>query len=130
MSTWEQVDVAAIAFLFVACAHSDDTLDETELVRLVQRVAQWMPGATLAQIREQLMKGIKLFRSAPDRVALEALVVATAQRLHMVLEVSERERLVTELIGLSQADGGVEVGEADFVLTVAEHLDVEVALVD
>jgi uncharacterized tellurite resistance protein B-like protein len=131
VSTWDDVDPAAIAFLFVACARmADDVLSEAEVVRVVERVAQWMPGGTREQIHAELEKAVSLFRSAPDHVAVQALVIATAERLHERLEVSERERLVTELIGLSQADGEVDVGETEFVLTVAKCLDVEVALAD
>ncbi|MFO7565039.1 MAG: TerB family tellurite resistance protein [Enhygromyxa sp.] len=129
MSVWEDVDPAAIAFLFVACARlGDGVLSEPELVRIVERVAQWMPGATLEQLRAELERGIELFRDAPDRAAQEALVGATTKRLREQLAAPERERLVTELIGLSYADGELDVGEADFVLTVAETLDVEVAI--
>jgi uncharacterized tellurite resistance protein B-like protein len=130
VSLWASVDPAAIAFLFVACARTDDTLSEAELVRLVERVAQWMPGATREQLRAELEKAVILFGSAPDRAALHALVTATAERLRERLEISERERLVTELIGLSQADGEVDINETDFVLTIAKCLDVEVALAD
>jgi uncharacterized tellurite resistance protein B-like protein len=131
VSAWEDVDPAAIAFLFVACAKlADDELSESEVVRIVERVAQWMPGATREQLRAELARAIDLFRSAPDRAAQQALVVATAERLRERLAAPERERLVTELIGLSYADGELDVGETDFVLAVAEQLDVEVALAD
>jgi uncharacterized tellurite resistance protein B-like protein len=130
VSLWASVDPAAIAFLFVACARTDDTLSEPELVRLVERVAQWMPGATREQLHAELEKGVSLYRSAPDRAAVQALVTATAERLRERLEASERERLVTELIGLSQADGEVDVSETDLVLAIAKCLDVEVALAD
>lgn len=131
VSAWEDVDPAAIAFLFVACARmADDVLSESEVVRIVERVAQWMPGASREQLRAELARAVDLFHSAPDRAAQRALVIATAERLRERLAAPERERLVTELIGLSYADGEVDVGETDFVLTVAERLDVEVALAD
>ena len=129
MSNWDDVDPAAIAFLFVACARmADDSLSEAEVVRIVERVAQWMPGATREQLHGELERAVDLFRSAPDRAAQQALVIVTAERLRERLAAPERERLVTELIGLAQADGEVDVGETDFVLAVAERLDVEVAL--
>lgn len=131
VSTWSDVDPAAIAFLFVACARlGDGSLSEPEVVRIVERVAQWMPGATREQIHDEIERAVALFRDAPDRASQQALVVATAERLHELLDAPARERLVTELIGLSYADGEVDVGETDFVLTVAERLDVEVALAD
>lgn len=131
ISPWDDVDPAAIAFLFVACARmADDELSEAEVVRIVERVAQWMPGATREQLHAELARAVELFGDAPDRAAQQALVVVTAERLAELLAAPERERLVTELIGLSYADGKVEIGEIDFVLLVAERLGVEVALAD
>lgn len=131
MSAWEDTDPAAIAFLFVACARlGDGVVSEPEVVRIVERVAQWMPGASLEQLRAELARALELFRSAPDRAAQQALVHATTERLRERLAAPERERLVTELIGLSQADGQVDVGETDFVFAVADRLDVEIALAD
>jgi uncharacterized tellurite resistance protein B-like protein len=129
VNTWDEVDPAAIAFLFVACARmADGVLSEAEVVRIVERVAQWMPGATTQELHNQLERAVTLFQSGPDQVAQQALVVATADRLRDLLAAPERERLVTELIGLAYADGEVDVGETDFVLTVARRLDVDVAL--
>ena len=129
MHTWDDVDPAAIAFLFVACARlADGVLSEVEVVRIVERVAQWMPGATTEDIHAELERAVSLFRDAPDATAQQALVLATAERLRELLGPPERERLVTELIGLAYADGEVDLGETDFVLTVARALDVEVAL--
>jgi uncharacterized tellurite resistance protein B-like protein len=126
---WDDVDPSAIAFLFVACARmADDSLSEAEVVRIVERVGQWMPGATLEQVHDEIGRAVTLFKDAPDRTAEQALVTVTAERLRDLLPAPERERLVTELIGLSYADGEVDVGETDFVLTVAQQLGVEVAL--
>ncbi len=131
VNPWDGTDPAAIAFLFVACARmADDSLSEAEVVRIVERISQWMPGASRAQVHGALERAVELFRSAPDRAAREALVVVTAERLGELLAAPERERLVTELIGLSYADGEVDVGETDFVLSVARKLDVDVAIAD
>jgi uncharacterized tellurite resistance protein B-like protein len=130
VNPWDEVDPAAIAFLFVACARlADGELSEAEVVRIVERVAQWMPGATREQLRGELERALALFHDAPDETAARALVVATAERLRERLAAPERERLVTELIGLSYADGELDIGETDYVLAVAELLDVEVSLV-
>lgn len=131
MSTWEAIDPAAIAFLFVACARmADDALSEAEVVRIVERIAQWMPGATREQIHAEIERAVTLFRDAPDRLAQQALVVVTAERLRDLLTAPERERLVTELIGLSYADGELDLGETDFVLAVADRLDIKVGLAE
>ncbi|KIG12139.1 hypothetical protein DB30_01873 [Enhygromyxa salina] len=129
MSTWNEQDPAAIAFLFVACARTaDGELVEAELVRIVERVGQWMPGASREQLHEILERAVALYQGAPDQRAVIGLVEATAERLRELLAREDRERLVTELIGLAYADGHVEQGEADFVLATARILDVEVAL--
>ena len=131
MTTWDDIDPVAIAFLFVACARmGDGALHEAELVRLVERVGQWMPGASEAQLREVLGQAVDLYRDAPDDRARAALVHATAERLREAASHEDRERLVTELIGLVYADGAVNVGETDFVMDVARALDVTVALAD
>ncbi|NVB40475.1 TerB family tellurite resistance protein [Pseudenhygromyxa sp. WMMC2535] len=131
MSTWDESDPAAIAFLFVACARTaDGELAEAEVVRIVERIAAWMPGASIDELHEILARAVELFGAAPDPRALHELVHATSDRLAALLAVEERERLVTELIGLSYADGQVDIGETDFVLAVAKILDVEVALAD
>ena len=131
MTSWEDIDPVAIAFLFVACARmGDEELHDAELVRLVERVGQWMPGVTQAQLREVLAQAVSLYREAPDRRACEALVHATAERLRDALAREDRERLVTELIGLVYADGTVNVGETDFVMDIARILDVTVAISD
>ena len=130
MSAWEHTDPTAIALIYVACARlGDGELVEAELVRIVERVGQWMPGASEDQLREVIARGIEQFQAAPDERAQLQLVEASAERLHEVLAAQDRERVVTELIGLVQADGAVDVGETDFVLAVARALGVEVALV-
>ena len=43
-----------------------------EVVRIVERITQWMPGATREQIHDELERAVKLFRSAPDRAAEQA----------------------------------------------------------
>ena len=129
MSSWEDLDPAAIAFLFVACARTaDGELVEAEVVRIVERISQWMPGATRDQVHDVLEQGVKLLRDAPDARSLAQLVEVTAERLGALLAPEDRERLVTELIGLVQADGEVDQGETDFVLAAARALGVEVAL--
>lgn len=128
-SSWNESDPAAIAFLYVACARTaDGELAEAEVVRIVERIAAWMPGSSREELHEVLARAVALFQAAPDPKALHELVTATASRLHDLLAVEERERLVTELIGLSYADGQVDVGETDFVLAIARILDVEVGL--
>jgi uncharacterized tellurite resistance protein B-like protein len=128
---WEQSDPSAIAFLYLACGRiGDGELVEAELIRIVERIGQWMPGATREQLHEVLGKATELLRSAPDEVALAELVEVTAERLHDVLAEQERERLVTELIGLVQADGDVDIGETDFVLAVARKLGIHVAVAE
>ena len=130
MSAWEHTDPTAIALIYVACARlGDGELVEAELVRIVERVGQWMPGASEDQLREVIARGIEQFQAAPDERTQLQLVEASAERLHEVLAAQDRERVVTELIGLVQADGAVDVGETDFVLAVARALGVEVALV-
>jgi uncharacterized tellurite resistance protein B-like protein len=129
MSTWDGTDPSAIAFLYVACARmADGELSEAEVVRIVERVSAWMPGASTEQIHETLEHAVALFREAPDGRSRQELVEVTAERLHELLAAEERERLVTELIGLVYADGKVDVGETDYVLAVAGILDVEVAI--
>ncbi|PRQ06753.1 TerB family tellurite resistance protein [Enhygromyxa salina] len=129
MTTWNEQDPAAIAFLFVACARTaDGELVEAELVRIVERVGQWMPGATREQLHEVLERAVALYQGAPDQRAVFSLVEATAARLRDLLVREDRERLVTELIGLAYADGQVDIGETDFVLATARILGVEVAL--
>jgi uncharacterized tellurite resistance protein B-like protein len=129
MNTWNEQDPAAIAFLFVACARTaDDELVEAELVRVVERVAQWMPGASREQVHDVLERAVTLYQGAPDHRAVIGLVEATAERLRELLVREDRERLVTELIGLAYADGQVDLGETDFVLATARILGVEIAL--
>ena len=129
MSTWDDIDPTAIALLFVGCARlGDGEIVDAELTRIVERVSQWMPGASEVQLRATLAKAIEQFRAAPGATAQLELVEAAARRLHDLLVPSDRERVVTELIGLAYADGEVSVGETDFVLAVAHELGVEVAL--
>ena len=131
MPSWDDVDPAAIAFLFVACARTaDGELVESEVVRAVERIAAWMPGASREQVREVLARAVELHRSAPDERSVIELVRATAERLRTRLAQVERERVVTEIIGLVRADGEVDLGELDFVVAVAKILEVEVAVVD
>jgi uncharacterized tellurite resistance protein B-like protein len=129
MNAWTELDPAAIAFLFAACARTaDGELVEDEFVRIVERVSQWMPGASREQLYDVFERGVSLYQDAPDHRAVLALVEVTAERLRDLLEQEDRERLVTELIGLAYADGQVDVGEIDFVLCTARILNVEVAL--
>ena len=80
-----------------------------------------------APVLEELVPVIRRHDDEGLLAQLE-LVDAAARRLATILAPLERERVVTELIGLAYADGGVDVGETDFVLAVARALDVEVAL--
>lgn len=129
MSAWDDIDPTAIALLYVGCARlGDGEIDAAELTRIVERINQWMPGASEAQLRETLSQAVEQFRAAPDPRAQLALIDAAARRLGTVLVATDRERVVTELIGLAYADGGVDVGETDFVLAVARSLGVEVAV--
>ncbi len=129
MSAWEHTDPTAIALIFVACARlGDGELVEAEMTRIVERVGQWMPGASEDELREALAQGVEQFRAGPDATAQLELVRAAASRLAERLAAPDRERIVTELIGLVYADGSVDVGETDFVLAVARTLGVEVAL--
>ena len=129
MSAWQHTDPTAIALIYLACARlGDGELVEAELERIVTRIAQWMPGAEQAELRQVLGTAVDQFRAAPDASAQLQLVEAAASRLATVLAAPERERVVTELIGLVQADGAVDVGETDFVLAVARKLGVQVAL--
>lgn len=129
MSAWQHTDPTAIALIFVACARlGDGELVEAELTRIVTRVGQWMPGASEAQLREVLATAIEQFRAAPDPAAQLQLVDAAASRLVELMAAPERERVVTELIGLAHADGSVEAGETDFVFAVARTLGVDVSI--
>lgn len=129
MTTWNDLDPAAIAFLFVACARTaDGEFVDAEFVRIVERVGQWMPGASREQLHEVLERAVALYQAAPDDRAVIELVEVTAERLRDLLAPEDRERLVTEMIGLARADGAVDVGETDFVLATARILGVTVAL--
>lgn len=120
-------DLAAIAFVFVACAKlADGEFDDAELVRLVERVAGWAPGASRAELRAALGRAVELLTAAPDDRARHELVAASTRSLAERLPAEDRERLITELIGLVSVDGRVEPGETDFVLAVAKLLGVQV----
>ncbi|EDM74405.1 hypothetical protein PPSIR1_17115 [Plesiocystis pacifica SIR-1] len=127
---WTESDPAAIAFLFVCCAKlSDGDLSDEELVRIVERVAAWMPGASEDELRGALGRATALYGDAPDALSRRELAEATAHRLGELLVQADRERLITELIGLAQVDG-VTPGETSFILAVAEVFGVAVSAGD
>ena len=129
MTPWQDTDLVGIGFLFVVCARmADGVLSEEEVVRIVQRMAAWMPGATTEQIHAMLERSVAEYQAPPDDRSRAELVEATARGLRQRLARPERERLMTELIGLTQADGEVDLGETDFVLAIARALDIQVAL--
>ncbi|GEM_PF-2646408 len=127
MSSWNQSDLASIAFVFVACAKmTDGDLSEVEIVRIVERIAGWMPGASTAELHAVLARAVELFKAAPDDQARHQLVSASTNALHERMVPEDRERLVTELIALVQVDGRVDDSEANFVFAIAEILGVDV----
>jgi tellurite resistance protein len=117
----------AVLTLYLACGKlSDGDLDPDEMRVIGERTRAQLPDLSPAYADAVLSQVAREFMSLSEDKAKLHKVVLAAERIAEGLDRLAQEAIVKDLISITEADGDVDAGEAEFVVAVARTFGIDV----
>lgn len=124
-SDGQQSELHALCFLYLTFSHSTDnqlTLDELKVV--ASTVHGWAPGASLEDISGILKQTVASYMAMQSKADRYRRAAEIAEQLKDNMSYDSLQKILSNLVEISRADGELSADEEEFIIATANALGV------